>query len=102
MTTPNAPRASDVDAVTVGLQFATTGGQQTPTALGADLAAAARALRIAKASTVRTERELVDALEIPDGPLVVVAKVEESAPIAKPPNDCAAMTRRFMDAIAQP
>src|ERR1051325_10949687 len=35
--------------------YATTGGQPTPTAHGADLAAAARALRIADAVTVRTE-----------------------------------------------
>ena len=81
-------------------QFATTGGQETPTARGADLDAAARAMRVTSASTVRTERALADALQSPGGPLVIVAKVGESAPTVKPPNDCPAMTQRFMDAIA--
>src|SRR5947199_4656074 len=43
-------------------EYATTGGQPTPTAHGADLAAAARAMRIESATTVRNERELRDAL----------------------------------------
>ena len=39
-------------------EYATTGGQQTPTAHGADLEAAARAMGIARTATVRTEAEL--------------------------------------------
>jgi len=43
--------------------YATTGGQKTPTAEGADLAAAAQAMRIESAVTVRTEEELVARLK---------------------------------------
>src|SRR3989442_12746438 len=39
-------------------EYATTGGQQTPTAHGADLEAVARAVRITPAATVRTEADL--------------------------------------------
>jgi hypothetical protein len=35
------------------------------------------------------------------GPAVIVAKVDESAPTAKPPLDCVAMTQRFMSAMEQ-
>jgi hypothetical protein len=81
-------------------QYATTGGQQTPTALGADLEAAARAMRIDQATTVRTERELAGALKHgPQGPIVVVAKVRESPPTVRPPNDCVFLKRRFMAAL---
>src|SRR6185503_3491017 len=60
-------------------EYATTGGQATPTAKGAHLAAAARALRVADADTVRTEDELRAALKKSAAPLVIVAKVAESA-----------------------
>src|SRR3954467_6771755 len=43
-------------------EYATTGGQATPTAHGADLEAAARALRIGTAATARTEPELTHAI----------------------------------------
>jgi hypothetical protein len=33
------------------------------------------------------------------GPWVIVAKVEESAPTVKPPQDCVAIKNRFMKAI---
>jgi thiamine pyrophosphate-dependent acetolactate synthase large subunit-like protein len=82
-------------------EYATTGGQPTPTAHGADLDAAARALRIASTATVRTVDELNGAIgRHRDGPLFVVAKVGESAPEAKPPLDCVFIKNRFMDAIA--
>jgi sulfopyruvate decarboxylase alpha subunit len=82
--------------------YATTGGQQTPTAFGADIAAAARAMRIDRAVTVRTGRELADAVTLPAiEPIVVVAKVLESAPTAKPPNDCVQLKERFMAALAR-
>ena len=82
-------------------QFATTGGQPTPTADGADLEAAARAMGVAAASTVRSPDELAHALDQAPGAMVIVAKVTESPPTAKPPNDCAEMTRRFMAALEQ-
>jgi thiamine pyrophosphate-dependent acetolactate synthase large subunit-like protein len=79
-------------------EYATTGGQKTPTAHGADLAAAARAMRIASAVTVRTEAELGEAFALL-GPAVIVAKVDESVPIAKPSLDYVAIKNRFMAAI---
>lgn len=78
--------------------YATTGGQPTPTAYGADLAAAARALRVASASVVRTPAELTRALA-GAGPLVVVAKVSESTPTGKPPLDYIGIKERFMRAL---
>jgi thiamine pyrophosphate-dependent acetolactate synthase large subunit-like protein len=81
--------------------YGTTGGQPTPTASGADLAAAARAMRIREATTVRGTEELRSVLAR-GGPAVVVAKVTESAPIAKPPLDCVAIKHRFMAAIGCP
>ena len=82
-------------------QYATTGGQLTPTARGADLEAAARAMRIGTAATVRTEADLAKALSAPTGPHMIVAKVEESSTALRPPLDCVAITRRFMAAIGQ-
>src|SRR5437867_4718446 len=73
-------------------EYATTGGQPTPTAYGAELDAAARALRV-DAVTVRSVAELAAAVarrssaSALQGPLVVVAKVTESAPTAQPPLD---------------
>jgi thiamine pyrophosphate-dependent acetolactate synthase large subunit-like protein len=84
-------------------EYATTGGQKTPTAYGADLAAAARAMRIADSNVVRTEDELARALvSATNGPHVIVAKVAESAPIAKPPLDYVAIKNRFMAALSNP
>jgi sulfopyruvate decarboxylase subunit beta len=84
-------------------QFATTGGQPTPTFRGADLDAAARAMRVPLTLTVRNEEALSAALEqaAHSGPAVIVAKVDESAPTAKPPLDCVAMKHRFMSAMEQ-
>ncbi len=78
--------------------YATTGGQATPTARGADLAAAARAMRV-NATTVATEAELAAALE---GSGVIVAKVAESAPVARPPLDCVFLKQRLMAALGHP
>jgi len=86
-------------------EYATTGGQQTPTAHGADLEAAARALAIANAATARTEAELRQAVErgmARGAPQMIVAKVAESAPTAKPPLDCVFIKQRFMTAIGNP
>jgi Thiamine pyrophosphate enzyme, C-terminal TPP binding domain len=101
-------------------EYATTGGQPTPTAHGADLAAAARAMGIAFTATVRSEDELravvgVDGargfqpsdgsperLALQAGSIFIVAKVTESAPTAKPPLDCVFIKQRFMSAIHTP
>ena len=99
-------------------EYATTGGQPTPTAYGADLEAAARAMRI-DAVTVRMVPELTVAvarsfsasangrfMRTPadaslQGSLVVVAKVAESAPTVKPPLDYVGIRERFMTALGE-
>jgi thiamine pyrophosphate-dependent acetolactate synthase large subunit-like protein len=83
-------------------EYATTGGQPTPTAHGADLEAAGRAMAIANTTTARTETELRRAVDRgiePGAPQMIVAKVSESAPTAKPPLDCVFIKQRFMTAI---
>ena len=80
-------------------EYGTTGGQATPPATGAALAAAARAMRI-HAVTARNEDELRASFDkLRTSGSVIVAKVTESRPIGKPPNDCVAMKERFMTAI---
>jgi sulfopyruvate decarboxylase alpha subunit len=85
-------------------EYGTTGGQRSATGAGADLASAARALGITAATTVRTPGELDAALDAggAGGPAIIVAKVGESAPIAKPPLDCVFLKQRFMEAIGSP
>jgi thiamine pyrophosphate-dependent acetolactate synthase large subunit-like protein len=85
-------------------EYATTGGQATPTAHGADLAAAARAMRV-EATTAHDEADLRRSLAAADAahrPHLIVAKVTESAPTAKPPLDCVFIKHRFMTAIGNP
>jgi thiamine pyrophosphate-dependent acetolactate synthase large subunit-like protein len=85
--------------------YATTGGQDTATAHGADLAAAARSMNMTAVATVTTEAELKRALERAggeSGPWVIVAKVGENAPEKKPPLDCVFIKQRFMAAIGSP
>ena len=80
----------------------TTGGQPTATARGADLAGAGRALGIAASSIVRTIDELRSAFEATlnaRGASLIVAKVAESEPVAKPPLDPVFLKQRFMAAI---
>ena len=82
--------------------YGTTGGQQTATAHGADLEAAARAMGAAQTITVRAEGEFDTAIaraRSEDGPWVIVAKVSESIPTVKPPLDCGFIKQRFMSAI---
>lgn len=80
--------------------YATTGGQPTPTASGADLAAAARAMHIEDAVIVRTEEALAGRLKLRvDRPRFIVAKVTESTPTTKPPLDAVGIKLRFMAAI---
>ena len=85
-------------------EYATTGGQKTPTALGADLDAAAQAMGVPVTATVGTETELADAarLATQQGAAVIIAKVSESAPTAKPPLDCVFIKQRFMAALGHP
>ncbi len=82
--------------------YATTGGQDTATKHGADLAATAHALGIIGSLTVRTKGELDQAVSRAmrePGPWTIVAKVSESAPIAKPTLDYVLIKERFMRAI---
>ena len=86
-------------------RYATTGGQDTATAHGADLEAAARAMGVTSASTTQSEEALKNALRntaSAAGPWVIVAKVEGSIPTAKPPLDCVFIKQRFMAAIGCP
>ncbi len=84
--------------------YGTTGGQPTATAGCADLEAAARALGVRRTATVRDaaalEQVLSESVQAP-GPWVIVAKVVESVPTAKPPLDCVYIKNRFMDALKE-
>ena len=86
-------------------EYGTTGGQQTATAHGADLEMAARAMGASSTATVRTEEAFSAAIarsRTEPGPWVIVAKVDETAPAAKPPLDCVFIKQRFMAAIGSP
>lgn len=83
-------------------RYGTTGGQDTATAHSADLEAAARAMGITAASTVRSTAELDAALTragSEPGPSIIVAKVVNSLPTTRPPLDCVFIKQRFMAAI---
>jgi thiamine pyrophosphate-dependent acetolactate synthase large subunit-like protein len=83
--------------------YGTTGGQPTATAGCADLEAAARAMGVRRTATVRDVGSLEGALadsRSDVGPWVIVAKVTESAPTAKPPLDCVYIRERFVSALA--
>jgi thiamine pyrophosphate-dependent acetolactate synthase large subunit-like protein len=85
--------------------YGTTGGQDTATAHGADLEAAARAMGATATATVTTGEAFGAAIaraRTEPGPWVIVAKVVESAPAVKPPLDCVFIKQRFMAAIGQP
>ncbi len=86
-------------------EYATTGGQPTATARGADLEAAGRAMGIHASVTVRDEPELRRAIaraQAEPGPWMINAKVAESTPQARPPLDCVFIKQRFMSAIGNP
>ena len=86
-------------------EYGTTGGQETATAHGADLEAAARSMGATTTITVRTAEEFdasVTRARSEPGPWVIVAKVAESAPTDKPPLDCVFIKQRFMAAIGHP
>jgi sulfopyruvate decarboxylase alpha subunit len=83
-------------------EYGTTGGQRSATAAGADLAGAASALGLRSATTVYTSDALALALDRSagePGPTIIVAKVAESEPTAKPPLDCVFLKHRFMSAL---
>jgi thiamine pyrophosphate-dependent acetolactate synthase large subunit-like protein len=80
-------------------EYATTGGQQTPTAHDADLAAAATAMGISAVTQARTANDLRAALA---GSRLIVAKGAESGPTGRPPTDCVFLKQRFMAAIGNP
>ena len=83
-------------------RYATTGGQQTATAHGTDLEAAARAMGIAETATVDSVPGLEATLSqvtLRPGPWVIVCNVEDSTPHARPPLDCVFIKQRFMSAI---
>jgi thiamine pyrophosphate-dependent acetolactate synthase large subunit-like protein len=83
-------------------EYGTTGGQQTATAHGADLEGAAKALGITRTATIRTRDAFQGAIartRAEPGPWLIVAKVTETPPAAKPPLDCVYIKQRFMAAI---
>lgn len=82
--------------------YGTTGGQDTATAHGANLAAAAEAMGIRRVATPRSLDELTAAaarVDTEPGPWVIVAKVSENAPSAKPTLDYVQIKKRFMAAM---
>lgn len=86
-------------------EYGTTGGQPTATARDANLERAAVALGVARATTVVSLAALQEAIRAAlaePGPWVIVAKVKESAPTARPPLDCVFIKQRFMAAIGSP
>lgn len=86
-------------------EYGTTGGQETATAHGADLEAAARAMGAPSTVTVSTAEAFDAAVaraRIEPGPWVIVAKVTETPPAGKPPLDCVFIKQRFMAAIGSP
>lgn len=86
-------------------EYGTTGGQETATAHGADLEAAARAMGAPSTVTVSTAETFDAAVaraRIEPGPWVIVAKVTETPPAGKPPLDCVFIKQRFMAAIGSP
>ena len=85
--------------------YGTTGGQDTATVHGTNLAGAATAMGISNVATAETIEGLARVLERVDvepGPWVVVAKVTENSPAVKPPLDCVYIKQRFMAAIGSP
>jgi thiamine pyrophosphate-dependent acetolactate synthase large subunit-like protein len=86
-------------------QYGTTGGQDTATAHGTNLEAAAHAMGVPATATVRTPTQFDEVLaraRTQPGPWVIVAKVEETYPTTKPPLDYVSIKQRFMAAIGQP
>ena len=86
-------------------QYGTTGGQDTATAHGTNLEAAAHSMGVPATATVRTPTQFDEVLtrtRTQPGPWVIVAKVEETYPTTKPSLDYVSIKQRFMAAIGQP
>jgi sulfopyruvate decarboxylase alpha subunit len=85
--------------------YGTTGGQDTATVHGTNLAGAATAMGISNVATAETIDGLarvLDRVDAEPGPWVVVVKVTENMPAVKPPLDCVYIKQRFMAAIGSP
>jgi thiamine pyrophosphate-dependent acetolactate synthase large subunit-like protein len=83
-------------------EYATTGGQDTATAHGVDLEAAARAMGLSACETASSVDLLTAVLAKAGrgaGPWTIVAKLAHSTPTSKPPLDCVFIKQRFMAAI---
>jgi thiamine pyrophosphate-dependent acetolactate synthase large subunit-like protein len=86
--------------------YSETGGQETATRHGVDLAAIARGAGIRDARLVRSEEELPalrTALHAASAPLFAVVKVAAgNAPLVLPPREGAFLTARFREAVLGP
>lgn len=83
-------------------KYGTTGSQATATSGRTNLAMVAKGAGISCSLVVRDGPGLEAALDrawADPGPWVIVAKVEESAPTAKPPLDPVVLKHRFMEAL---
>jgi thiamine pyrophosphate-dependent acetolactate synthase large subunit-like protein len=80
-----------------------TGSQPTPTADATDIAAVARGCGLERVASVASLDEFGDALETMlagEGPWVIVAKIDASAPRGVTERDPIRIRQRFMDAMA--
>ena len=86
--------------------YGETGGQETATRHGVDLAAMARGAGIVNASTVTTAEgvaPLRDAIHNGTGPMVAVIKIDATnLPLVLPPREGAYLSARFREAILGP
>jgi thiamine pyrophosphate-dependent acetolactate synthase large subunit-like protein len=86
--------------------YGETGGQETATRHGVDLAAMARGAGIAEARVIRDAGELPAlraAVHVGPGPLLAVVKVAAgNAPLVLPPREGAFLTARFREAVLGP
>lgn len=99
-----AQRPSNLSIVVLDNErFGETGQQETHTAMGADLAAIARACGIEQCSTVHEfdeVQQLRDRVHARSGPLFAVVKVaSEDLPRVLPPRDGGYLTHRIREAI---
>jgi phosphonopyruvate decarboxylase len=86
-------------------QYGTTGGQDTATAHGTNLEAAAHAMGAPATATVRTPSQFDEVLtrtRAQPGPWVIIAKVDETHPTTKPSLDYVFIKQRFMSAMGRP
>ncbi len=86
--------------------YGETGGQETATRHGVDLAAMARGAGIADSRTITRPEEVAplrEAIHRAMGPLFAVAKIDPTnAPLALPPREGAYLQARFREAVLGP